>query len=67
MKKQDIDPANVQIRPMQEENVHAIPLVDTMYAGTPSSPGILSEERGAAVERIGIGTSLVAEARTSIS
>jgi hypothetical protein len=35
MKKQDIDPANIQIPPMKDEGVDAIPLVDTMYAGTP--------------------------------
>jgi hypothetical protein len=35
LNKKDIDPANVQIRPMKEEDVDAIAVIDGMYFGAP--------------------------------
>ena len=66
MNKKDIDPANVQIRPMKEEDVDAIAVIDSMYFGAPR-PEYYREKLGSATKGAGINTSLVAEARTSIS
>jgi hypothetical protein len=62
----DIDPANVQIRPTEEEDLDAVGLIDSMYFGTPRSEHC-GEKLGSAARGAGINTSLVAEARTSIS
>ena len=65
MNKKDIDPANVQIRPMKEEDVDAIAVIDSMYFGAPR-PEYYREKLGSATKGAGINTSLVAEARTTI-
>jgi len=31
LNKKDIDPVNVQIRPMKEEDVDAVAVIDSMY------------------------------------
>jgi hypothetical protein len=64
--KKDIDPANVQVRPMYEEDVDAIAVIDSMYCGAPR-PEYYREKLGSATKGAGISTSLVAEARTSIA
>ena len=66
MDKKDIDPAHVQIRPMKEEDVDAIAVIDSMYFGAPR-PEFYPEKLGSATKGSGINTSLVAEALTSIS
>jgi hypothetical protein len=64
--KKEIDPANVQIRPMKEENVEAIEVIDSVYLGVPR-PENYRKKLGAATKGAGINTSVVAEARTSIA
>jgi len=63
--KKDIDPANVQVRPM-EEDVDAIGVMDSMCFGAPR-PEYCREKLGPANKGAGINSSLVAEARTSMS
>ncbi|MGO9568614.1 MAG: hypothetical protein ACLP5H_13830 [Desulfomonilaceae bacterium] len=65
MNKRNIDPANVQIRPMKVEDVGAIAVIDSMYFGAPR-PEYYREKLGSATKGAGIITSLVAEARTTI-
>ncbi len=65
MNKKDIDPANVQIRPMREEGVHAIAVIDSIYVGAPP-PEYYWEKFGSAAKGAGISTSWVAEARRTI-
>jgi hypothetical protein len=64
--KTDIDPANVQIHPMKEEHAGAVAAIDSMCFGEPRSE-YYREKLGWATKGAGINTSLVAEARTSIS
>jgi hypothetical protein len=63
--KKDIDPANVQIRSMKEEDVDAIAVIGSMHFGAPR-PEYYREKLGSATRGAGISTSLVAEARTTI-
>ena len=66
MNKKDIDPANVQIRPVKEEDIDAIAVIDSIYFGAPR-PEHYREKLGWATKGAGIGTPLVSEQRTSIS
>ncbi|HMK34269.1 MAG TPA: hypothetical protein VK463_04315 [Desulfomonilaceae bacterium] len=66
MNKKDIDPANLRIRPMNTEHVHAIAQVGSMYAGAPR-PEYYRKKIASATGRAGIYTPLVAEARTTVS
>ena len=66
MNKKDIDPANVQIRPKEEEDVDAIAVIDSMYFGAPR-PEYYREKLGSAAKGAGINTSLVAQARIIIT
>jgi hypothetical protein len=63
--KKDIDPANVQIRPMREEDVNAIAASDSVCFGAPR-PEYFRKKPGSAIGGAGINTSLVSEARTAI-
>ena len=65
MNKKDIDPANVQIRPMKEEDGDGFAVIDSRYFGAPR-PEYYRERLGSATKGAGINTSLVAEARTTI-
>ena len=65
MNKKNIDPANVQICPMKEEDVDAVAVVDSMYFVAPR-PESYREKLGAATKGAGLNASLVAEARTTI-
>ncbi|MCX5872956.1 MAG: hypothetical protein NTY51_06940 [Deltaproteobacteria bacterium] len=49
MNKKDIDPANVQIRPMKEEDVDAIAVIDSIYFGAPR-PEYYREKLGSATK-----------------
>jgi hypothetical protein len=62
----DFDPAIVRIHPMKEEDVGAIAVIDGVYFG---SPGLehYRDKFDSATKGAGINTSLVAEARTSMS
>jgi hypothetical protein len=66
LNKKDIDPANVRILPVKEEEVDAIPAIDGMSFGAPR-PEYYLEMLDSAIKGAGINTSLVAEALTSIS
>ncbi len=61
-----IDPPHVPIRPMKEEDVDAVALIDSMYVGAHRAE-YCSGKPGSGSERARINTSLVAEARASIS
>ena len=65
MNKENIDPANVQICPMKEEDVDAIAVIDSRAFGAPRQEYYL-EKLGSATNGAGINTSLVAVARTTI-
>ncbi len=58
MNKEDIDPANVRIRPMREEDVNATAVIDSMSLETPR-PEYYREELGSATKGAGINTFLV--------
>ena len=60
MNKKEVDPANILIRTMREEDVEAITLIDSMYFGAPR-PEYYREKLIAATKGAGINTSLVAE------
>ena len=64
MIKKDIDPANNQIRPVKEEDVDAIAVIDSMYFGAP--PEYYRKKLGSATKGAGINTSSVAKARTTM-
>jgi hypothetical protein len=64
--KKDTDPANVLIRPMKEEDVDAIAVIGSMSFGAPR-PEYYREKLGLATKGTKMNTSLVSEARTSIS
>jgi hypothetical protein len=64
--KKDIDPTNVQIRTMREEEVDAMAVLGRKYFGAPR-PECYQERLGSATRGAGINTSFVAAARTSIS
>ncbi len=66
MNNKDIDAANVQVRPTKDEDVDAVGVIDRVHFGTPGSEHC-GEKLGSAATGAGINTSLVAEARTSIS
>ena len=66
MNKKDIDPANVQIRHMEDEDGHAVAVIDSVYFGAPQ-PEYYRKKLGSATKGSGINTSLIAEARMSIS
>jgi predicted N-acetyltransferase YhbS len=55
-----IDPAQVQIRPMREEDLEEITRIDSMYSGT-SRPEYYKEKLATATKGAGINTSLAAE------
>lgn len=66
MNNKEIGPANFQVRPTEGEDLDAVGVIDSMYFGTPRS-GHCGEKLGSAARGARINTSLVAEARTSIS
>jgi hypothetical protein len=63
--KRNIDPANVQICPMKEEDVDAIAVIDSRAFGA-RRPEYYREKLGSATKGAGINTSLVAVAQTTI-
>jgi len=63
--KKILHPANVQMRPVKEEDVDAIAVIAGMYFGAPR-PEYHWEKLGSAGKGAGINTSLAAEARTSM-
>jgi hypothetical protein len=63
---QDIDPASVQIRPMRTGDLDAIAVIDCVCFGA-RPPEYYREKLSSATRGAGINTSLVSEARTSIS
>ena len=65
MNKKNIDPANVQICHMKEEDVDAIAVIDSMQFGAPR-PEYYREKLVSATRGAGINTSLVAEAGTTV-
>jgi hypothetical protein len=64
--KQDVDPGNVQNRPMKEENVDDFAVIDGMYFGAPR-PEYHREKLDSATKGARINTFLVSETRTSMS
>lgn len=66
MNKKDIDPANIRIHSMKEEDVDAIAAIDSKYFGAPR-PEYYREKLGSATKGSGINTSPVAVERTSIA
>ena len=60
MSFKDVDPAEIQIRPMREEDLEEITSIDTMYLGS-ARPEYYKEKLAAATKGAGINTSLVAE------
>jgi len=64
--KKDVDAANLQIRPMKEQDVHTIAIIDSVYFGAPR-PEYYGERLGSATNGPGINAFWVAEALTSIS
>jgi hypothetical protein len=63
--KQDIDPAKVRIRPIKEQDVAAVAVIDSMYFGA-LRPEYYREQLGSAINGAGINISLVADARTNM-
>ncbi len=66
MKKKDTDVMNVQSRPGKEKDSDVLAIIGGMYRGARRAE-YYRKELGLANKRAGINTSLVAEARTSMS
>ncbi len=65
MIKKDIDPANLPIRPMKEDEVDAVGVAESRYFGV-ARPEYYWVKSGPATKGTGNSISLVAEARMSI-
>ncbi len=65
MSKNDINPANVQTRPIREDDVALAAGIDGNFLGTPNSEWYRGKP-GLAGDGAGINTLLVAEARTTV-